>query len=395
MQKGLMEEQSKLDRAADRIVDAAKKEANSGYAGIRVSAERRELQLYWHGNKPKLVADVLEKLKPTVKVVEIPARYTEAALKVEAARIIKEGDSTIGGKSNIVGAGPREDGSGVWVGVASLPKENSNRAKMSAAETSTRLAAGRTEIPLFLEKQDKPQQLSRKDQQANAGAYFSAKSKGSSWCSTAFTIEENDFIVRKRFALTAAHCVDRPGDTVHSWNRGYFAGVSHTDRTEDLALLETEADFFQPYMFHGGWAEDSGSQNLRAVAGSSKNYVGDRVCTSGSASGTICDIQVTATNRMAVTDDGNFYPMVIAQKLDGGAAAGTGDSGGPVFSYADSNYVRITARGIISSGSGNSVPCKGMQGRTCKSQLAYLDIEDALNKVKEWRSSNWITISTA
>ncbi len=384
-----MSEQAKLDKAADRIYEAARKDKGSGYAGIRVSAENRELQLYWQGVKPKPVEELLKSLRSSVKVVELPARYTRAALQAEVERILKNGDPAIGGKESLVAVGPREDGSGVSIGVSSLGKQKASLALVNAPLGTKSISAG---IPLFVEKGEKATSISRNDEQAHAGAYMRSEGQpAGNRCTTGFTIDVNDF-ARSHYMLTADHCVSGVGDSVRSASNGWFGGVKYRNQQTDLAIVAaSNTNFFDPYMWFGTWTGAPEYQSLKPVRGARRSYAGDYVCTSGAASGGICNIQVEATGRIVYSNNGMHTPMVVARQLSPNSpAAGPGDSGGPVFSFDGETTM---AKGIMSNGVGN-VPCQGHQNRTCFSTLHYLDIEDAVEEAKRALGSPWVGVST-
>ncbi|MFI1801938.1 hypothetical protein ACH427_32030 [Streptomyces sp. NPDC020379] len=380
-----MSEQSKIDRAADRISEAVRKDKDSGYAGIKVSAEKRELELYWRGVKPKQIEDLLKSLRSSVKVVELPARYTRAALKVEAERIIKNGDSEIAEKRDVVSAGPREDGSGVSIDVSSsLDKQKKSLAAATAPFGTKKSSRG---IPAFVEKSEKSTPISRSDQQAHAGAYLqSAGLPAGNRCSTGFTISVSDFVFSQRLQLTAAHCVTGLGDNVRNASGGWFGGVAYYNRFLDIAAISNNS-FFDNLMWDGPWQGDG--QFLKGVHGLRKNYVGDYVCTSGAASGAICNIKIDAVDQTVRADSGTHGPVVIARQQTGNApAAGQGDSGGPVFSLDGAGVI---ARGIASSGRDN-VPCQGHQFRTCFSTLECIGIDDAIAGVQSGMNQPWADI---
>lgn len=124
---------------------------------------------------------------------------------------------------------------------------------------------------------------------------------------------------------------------------------------------------------------DLGSNTVVQVGGAANSFIGDLVCTGGAFSGTICGIRVAATG-LAITFDppangvGAMTGMVNAQ-LVGQAAAGQGDSGGPVYAINPGTNT-ITARGVISAidaQPANVLPCQGYSGggRVCSRSMFY------------------------
>jgi hypothetical protein len=108
---------------------------------------------------------------------------------------------------------------------------------------------------------------------------------------------------------------------------------------------------------------------------------GDWLCTSGSFSGTICNIQVTNPD----TTTGNTVPEIPvaeAREVSGNSAGGFGDSGGPVFSLTGTGSM-LVARGTIEGGrAGTEVPCTGVPAgpiRKCYNKITYVRIADTLS----------------
>lgn len=113
--------------------------------------------------------------------------------------------------------------------------------------------------------------------------------------------------------------------------------------------------------------------------GRAANNLGEYVCTSGSFSGVRCNIKIVDDSQ-TVTISGHSVPYIVeAYRMDGTAATGEGDSGGPVFALS-SNPAKVIARGTISAGKhGDEVACVGVGGRTCWKTVRYMPISVSLN----------------
>ncbi|MFJ2868918.1 trypsin-like serine protease [Kitasatospora sp. NPDC087314] len=384
----LMTEQDKLDKAADRILEATRADKDSGYAGVRVSAEKRELSLYWRGVKPRPVEDLVKALGSSVRIVELQAPYSRATLQAEVDRVLKDGDPAVAEKGTVVSAGPREDGTGVSISVDPGPR----KASLAAADTPLGTVTSSTGIPALVERGEKATSLGRSEGQAFAGAYMRSDSLQAR-CSTSYTIDVGDRMASALYQLTAAHCVSGVDDGVRSVSGGWYGSVKYYDKFSDIAVIAASSPgFFQNWLWMGTWSGDSRPQSRTSMVGSAQSHPGDFVCSSGAASGDICNIQVVATDRTVYTEDsGTHGPMVQAQQLTANTSAGgQGDSGGPVLTITNFG---TTARGVISSGRVN-VPCTGYQNRICYSTLFYSDISSALSIVRGLAQSPWATVYT-
>ena len=101
----LFEEQHRLNGIADRIVAAG----GTGYAGLVVDPENRDVRLYWKGSLPAAVQRAVDTGRSTAPVQVFPAAHTEAELHAEAQRWLDSG--------RVSDAYPKADGSGVVVEV--------------------------------------------------------------------------------------------------------------------------------------------------------------------------------------------------------------------------------------------------------------------------------------
>ena len=121
------------------------------------------------------------------------------------------------------------------------------------------------------------------------------------------------------------------------------------------------------------------------------------ICTSGSFSGERCDGLVDSVDQLTLSfgpvSSGLVDELVFATQIAGENLGGTGDSGGPVFSYrVDLRHIR--ARGILSgaslldsiSGIDFRAPCTGDigPGRICSRRLSYSTIQNSMSHHDVW-----------
>lgn len=125
-------------------------------------------------------------------------------------------------------------------------------------------------------------------------------------------------------------------------------------------------------MYDGAWNNSTGHREK--VKGTSKPVSGTYICTSGSNTGTNCNIKVDGATYITI-DGYSVLTVEATQQTSGGRAVGNGDSGGPVLTNTSVSG-EIKAAGIISAGSGN-VSCSGTDSTSCYHTVYYVPIQDA------------------
>ena len=351
----LMATQDKLRQVAEKI------DSGNGYAGVHLDAGTRTLNVYWKGKAPaKVHAAALTAKSKGLNVKVHQAKYAQAELRAEAARLVRENKS-------ITGVAAKYDGSGIIV--------------QQTAAMST-FSSVQSTFPLEVETADVAAAVaSRYDDERDfkGGGYieniFNREVVGA--CSSGFAVL--DATGYDGF-LTAAHCGEI-GSYFSSGTTDYIGDVKTRSENWDTSLLgPTDA---QPRV----WIGDSVQPELTGtpavqygldVVGATRTFPGEWLCTSGAFSGTVCEIRAEQVG-MTITIPGfnHVYDTVMAFHHGGGAAAGNGDSGGPVFSAVDQ---KLTARGTlsaISTASQDVRTCYGVpasQTRTCSARIYFPDI---------------------
>lgn len=154
----------------------------------------------------------------------------------------------------------------------------------------------------------------------------------------------------------------------------YGAGMS----AGDVAVWKGNlADQMLPGIFIGDHTV-SGS-GLYSVKGAVTSTVNGSVCYSGSYSGTVCNSTILATGITACYGSGLpcYNNLTRTQQVSGIPAAGSGDSGGPVYVTSNGIY----AAGIISGVSNYSTNCTGepgVGGRVCSATVLYAPITELM-----------------
>ena len=154
----------------------------------------------------------------------------------------------------------------------------------------------------------------------------------------------------------------------------YGAGMS----AGDVAVWKGGLpDHMLPGIFIGDHTV-SGS-GVYSVKGAVTSTVNGTVCYSGSFSGTVCNSTILATGVTACYGDGLpcYNNLTRTQQASGIPAAGSGDSGGPVYATWNGIY----AAGIISGVSNYSTNCMGEPGgggRVCSATVLYAPVSELM-----------------
>jgi len=91
-----MNAQEPLDRAATSMYRLVSEAALEDFTGIAIDARTRTLTLYWHGNVPKIVTDVLRQMSQTMNVRTVQAPYSFKTLDAEQRRLMRIGSDATG-----------------------------------------------------------------------------------------------------------------------------------------------------------------------------------------------------------------------------------------------------------------------------------------------------------
>jgi hypothetical protein len=350
--------QERMNAAADRIEAAARANPGSGYAGVVADPLSRELKVYWKGQAP---ANLTAIARATVPVRLLPAAHSERELTAAAARLWARADDAV----TLVG--PRVDGAGLRVGTAGRP-----------------IPASYAGVPVTVDTSVKPVAATRVNDAApwTGGARWVNATRNRS-CSTGFAVRQSN----ANRMLSAAHC----GSAAQVANdpTGEQIGAIGSDvNANDVLVINANSRgrvYNNTINSTGGVA----SEFNNAVVGTQSNQVGNIVCTSGSFSGTRCDLQIVAIGLcFDMTHDiegtTRVCGQVEANHRFGGNAAGGGDSGGAVLVANSANTTQVFARGTATAIDGDRpVLCTGYvtANRKCSSAVYYEDITSGLAAV--------------
>ncbi|MCU1676052.1 MAG: hypothetical protein JWM93_810, partial [Frankiales bacterium] len=218
------------------------------------------------------------------------------------------------------------------------------------------------------------------------------------------------------YVLTAGHCFDGANPTVvvngmvnkgtvtadssrtyiGAWSAyvdqpNFYGGYATTTTNTDSALINARSSGL---VFTTAWPYETTAK--AHLSGYQTDYPGKIVCTSGAFSGQVCNIQVRTVNTISCVGQPTIQdPRETAcsigastgDQLDGRAAAGKGDSGGPVYSWSGS---AIYAAGIISAGKhydqqtgiDYTVPCDkyAFADRSCSRRVIWIAMPTIMKK---------------
>ncbi|WP_143115993.1 hypothetical protein [Lentzea xinjiangensis] len=349
--KALMTTQDKLHKIAERV------DRGNGFGGFFVDAGSKTLNVYWKGKAPAKVTAAAAVAKAQGLQVKVhSAKYSQAELKAEAARLLKAGGS-------IQSIAAKYDGSGLAV------KQAAGFSAQSAPQSSVAVEVESGEVELAASRLVDTSPY-------KGGAYIENYVNGEvqGACSSGFAVVSNATGADK--LLTAAHC----GDSGSFFTNGaldYIGSVESRSVSSDSEIVNATG---QARVWIGDSIQTESNQYGLDVIGSSATLAGDWLCTSGSFSGTICDIRAVQTGlTICLTGFGCVNNSVEALHQGGYSAGGNGDSGGPLFSVQQPGD-RLVARGTltaISVAPADIRQCSGVpaeNGRRCSQRIFYPDI---------------------
>jgi len=348
--------QDRLRGTADRLGTATEGSRRVGYAGIAVSMERRQVILYWQGALPRDVESLVESERRHAGVVVRPARYSRQQLANEAARMVGRSATVAGAR--VVRVSIPADGHGLDVGV-----ENAALYRQRAATSS-----GGVELTIAEAKSAQPAYSRLADSPPFWGGARIVNLNADYACSSGFAINKGGGTAM----LSAGHCGE-VGHTFVNGNGTYTLGpvIEKAAQADTLVISASTAGRV--------YDADAWGYTSRPVSGTSTNYPGLYTCTEGAFSGGRCDIVVRAVDEWVWTNVGWLGPLVRAEQLQYGNAAGEGDSGGPVISLTGPNWSQLLANGTITAlDPATSVSCTGEGNRVCGWRIWYADVNRAL-----------------
>ncbi|MET8509667.1 hypothetical protein ABZV60_34385 [Streptomyces sp. NPDC004787] len=344
--------QNQLDELADKAQKADLTAGGKGFGSAIVSAQNRELALYWKGRIPQSIENILQRAPSSIKVKRLTARHSMLEMQQAADYMAHQRGSN---RARIVRAYPNADASGITVGVSG-----------SVQEIQGLEAVRKSSVPVRFSSE--PELTPTADRHNDTAPYKG----GAAWfsagqCSTGFGVK----IAGRPQMLSAAHCAEKGWNVRFGSLDNPVAGkVVDEDLSLDVSVLDVPSTSrIYRKMINSPWTSE-----VRVGMGT---HVGDVVCTGGSRSGENCNIHVWAVE----VSQGDIRHLAAGKQWNNKTAVAYGDSGGPVFvPCANTGCSGVAAKGIISQG-GGPVQCgPGLPtGTVCTSIVGFQPISYALS----------------
>ncbi|MFD2348214.1 hypothetical protein ACFSTC_00635 [Nonomuraea ferruginea] len=263
-----MATQEKLVKAADRVTAAVKTRGDTGFAGIVAAPENRELRVYWKGDTPERIGDLVGRLRRDVPVSVLPAAYSARELESEMNRLVRASGGAI------TSIAPNVDGSGLTVSGAD---HGLTRSKVAGSAVPVTVEAGVTPAPASRWNGDAPWLGGAAWRNAGTGL----------GCSTGFAVTLGGV----SWMLSAAHC-GSVGQTATDPTGQVIGPIAYANTSRDVMLIRANT----AGRVYNNDPAATPPEFSNPVVGTSASYVGMWLCTSGAYSGTVCLCQVKAIN---------------------------------------------------------------------------------------------------
>ncbi|MFI9365248.1 hypothetical protein ACIG5E_29985 [Kitasatospora sp. NPDC053057] len=313
--------QQKLHRMTDPVQDWVESgfAGSEGYAGTYIDAPDQRADLWWKGDVPARVQELIDaNASPGLSVRLHPAEYSRADIRRAIDRFTENA-----GEGTWNSVGPKEDGSGISV---TYDATQAARAVRGAPDPGAyeRWASRIAGVPVTaaVAAPSVPLSGSRGSDRAPYYAGAQVRSPKPSFCSTSFSGWRD----KTRVVLTAAHC----GNGKYYTGAGdYLGSLDFVGSGIDIGMIGTGGGQGDARLYDGPWSGGSS----RRFYGPGRNNAGDLVCTSGAMSGWHCDVRITEVDRESTNEEGQHIKPVDIAKPRGGeqrVVIAQGDSGGPV-----------------------------------------------------------------
>lgn len=195
-------------------------------------------------------------------------------------------------------------------------------------------------------------------------------------CTTGYGVRSTTAGVISAFITTAWHCYNPANPVMYNqWtSSGNFAigNVSSVEATYDTAYVKIGSSRTSaPRIFNGPPVNNT--QSMPVVSSGPISF-GDEYCASGANSYNTCEGIITQTNVLtpitnAYTGEKRFLRLDRLSEKHGAFMGAEGDSGGPVYSFA--NSTSVVARGMIAAGNLDSAAL-----RQCPSYITDVEPEE-------------------
>lgn len=315
-----------------------------GYSGLKIDVDRAALDLYWVGDIPSNVREIISDTHAT-RVEVHPATWTLFEMQDASRTLINERARAFPKGVVVTLTGPRISGDGVnleyWVTAGAVEAKQVGDAARQLVD-----------IPVKVEEVSGPSTpLSRQNPSSpyKGGAGYTDNPGGH--CSVGFGVTGNNS--GDPFLLSAYHCFYPSQSTVNFTKPKTGAVYGNWTTTATRNSPDFDATLLRPTSgtSAAGQVITGGvdSTTVADITGQGFNTPGEQVCLSGGNSGTHCTgfYVIEKNNFTAYGADGTVLSSVVrGGNTTGAVLAVGGDSGGSIYYLSSSR----TARGILSQG---------------------------------------------
>lgn len=335
-----------------------------GFASQVVHESERTIDLYWVGEVPDDIQAYIDRRPFEVAVrLHQDARLPRVDGLAAMDRILQ---SSMTKTARITSINLRSDGSGITVNVSGQEPD------VDVQRRIAEVAGLPLELLQFVSEQGAPVPLVGRH---NDAAPYSGGSRiyfGINGCSTGFAALAQG----QGRLLSASHC--DPSSTLSVFDGGWHLVAPGTSTfnapsIDSMSIDPTPSPATQGRIYVGAW----NSTSTAGVKSWASNWNGQTVCSGGATTGSTCGV-ITADAVGVPGLSGSFY--VRATSATGGAYAGDGDSGGPIYVPVSGG---VQARGTLIAGYTETERVCGPRNpdviAACYRDIVYLPISVALN----------------
>ncbi|MFE3996221.1 hypothetical protein ACFXPW_31745 [Streptomyces goshikiensis] len=383
-----------ISRAANDLYDTAHKDPDTGYSNIVVSAQDGGYTLYWKGEAPSAITQLIETQRTQgLRISVQDAKYTRKELE-DKAQAVARPDATVGGDT-ITSVGPSNDGNALDVTIepASFVIPGSQQELDGLENDRSALASLTGGVPVKVTKMAAgtptvlvPKAPDMTRYEANGYLPGGAGIGSPNYCTTGFTVV--DPLTQVKYMTTAAHCVNRIGETVKNGNKDKVLGtVADIQEYNDSALIALAPNTKTAPTVYSEYGLGGPPGLTRVVRNSGRTFVGELLCADGALMGEQCGGKVVALGRQVWDKKHQHYRLLDkVEQVAGRHMAGAGDSGGPVYAGragAGGFGYAVFPRGVISMTNAgerciNPIPDGSKYRPNCSSNIWITNLENSL-----------------
>jgi hypothetical protein len=347
-----------------------------GFTGI--SLQGTTLVLYWKGNVPLSISQVIAARPAGMQMAVRSARFSLAEMDATERQLVAANTAVFGGK--IVWVALPGDYSAVQVGFDATLVDTSalNALQGESASISSPIPVQAVLAQPFTYYGCPPDSCPPRWNDSRPYWGGDVYYANNSYCSTSFEVVVNG--TGELSLLTAQHCPN--GYSTVTPDSGHrYMGVTCCQPTNSSGVIRLHTGetccAYGPYVYSDAWNSGISSH----TEGASDPYYGQTdVCLSGGFTGQDCANVVTTTN--TYLGGTGWGPGFFTTEQVGKGAAGNGDSGGPTYNHAaDGGNI---AMGVIQgSDQAGNAPCQGFSlpnsNRLCSTHVFSSNISAALS----------------